>query len=405
MTTQAVSTQQVTAEVFIDAPTSQLYYHFSTLSGWIDWFAQKSMGYVSERSILQLHHDKAGRMAFFFREIVPERRIVFSFLTPEKLVAGDVEISFETDGQGTAIRVEHTGLEPEEAEQMQNLWQESLNNLKELVELARDPRLWNRPFLGVTVADWVTPEYAQKHDLAAESGMHINSVFEGRGAAEAGITAGDTMISLAGRSIDDYESLLKVYSQYQAGDTVDVEYYHGQELRQARLTLSSFPVPEVQATAHDIADKLDHFFQKVNQKLEQMLAGQNEAQMEYRPAAGEWNIKEVLAHMIASETDSIHWLGSYLAGREVNAYTSATPARLKALLQQYPNTNDLLQKLHQSQTEMVALINEIPAEVVNRKASMVRLSFAYSLEISMHYKEHLSQISDNLEQAADVQSR
>jgi hypothetical protein len=277
--------------------------------------------------------------------------------------------------------------------------------MKELMEQARDPRLWNRPFLGVTVGEWVTPEYAAKNNLATEYGMHINSVIEGRGAANAGITGGDTIISLAGVPINETPALLKVYADNHAGDTIDVEYYHGQELRQSRLTLSAFPVPEVPATTHDIADRLDEYFQKVNQKLEQMLEGQNEAQLEYRHAAGEWSVKEVLAHLVASENDSIHWLGSYLAGREVHPYTSGTPARLKSLLVLYPTTDKLLQKLRQAQKELVSLINQIPAEVVSRKASMVRLSFSYSLDVNIHYKEHLAQIADILERAADIHAQ
>jgi len=403
LTTQLVSTQEVTAEVFIQAPASQLYYFFSTSSGWFDWFVQKGVGNVSKQGILQMHHDTAGRLAFYFQEMVPEKRVVFNVLKPEKVQMGEVEIFLEEAASGTDIRLEHSGLEPEDTAWAHELWQNSLNTLKELMEEGRDPRLWNRPFLGVTVADWVTPEYATEHQLATDSGMHLNSVFEGRGAAEAGISGGDTIISLAGIAINSYEALLSVYKDHRAGDTIDVEYYHGEELRQTRLTLSAFPVPEVPPTAQDIADKLDDFFRKVNKKIEQLFAGKNEAQAEYRPAAGEWNAKEVLAHMIAAEGDAIHWLGSYLAGREVYPYISATPARLKSLLVLYPTTGALLNKLQETQKELVALISETPAEVVNRKASLVRMSFAYSLDISMHYKEHLSQLSDVLEHASDVQ--
>jgi len=324
LTTQVVSTHEVTAEIFIESSPPQLYYFFSTLSGWLDWFAQKGIGNVSKQGILQMHLNTAGRLAFYFREFEHEKRVALSIMSPNTPQMGDVELLLEETEGGTTIRIEHSGMEPEDVDWLQNLWQDSLNNLKELTEEGRDPRLWNRPFLGITVADWVTPEYAAKHQLATESGMHLNSVFEGRGAAEAGISGGDTILSLAGIAITDYEALLSVYKEHRAGDTIDVEYYHGKELRQARLTLSAFPVPDVPPTAQDIADKLDHFFQKANKKIEQLFSGKNEAQAEYRPAAGEWNAKEVLAHMIASEGDAIHWLGSYL-GIPIYLYNSGPP--------------------------------------------------------------------------------
>jgi uncharacterized protein YndB with AHSA1/START domain len=402
LTTQMVSTQEVTAEIVVEAPISQIYYLFSTRSGWFDWFTQKGSGNIAKDSLLQLHHDKAGPMAFFFHEIVPEKRITFSYLTPNNWLAGEVEISLQESAGGTAITIEHSGIAEEDAAQMQDLWQDSLNNLKELMENGRDPRLWNRPFLGVSVADWVSPEYAEKHQLPTESGMHIANVFEGRGAEKAGISGGDTITSLAGQAITDFDSLLRVYADHRAGDTVDVEYYHGKELRHSRLTLSAYPVPDVPATAQDIADNLDQFFQKANQKIEEMLAAHNEAQAEYRPAAGEWNVKEILAHLVSTESDSIHWLSSYLAGGEVYPNTGGLPARIKSLLMLYPTASALLKKLRQTQKELLSLISEIPAEVVNRKASMVRLAFAYSLEISYHYKDHLSQIAANLEEASDI---
>ena len=89
----------------------------------------------------------------------------------------------------------------------------------------------------------------------------------------------------------------------------------------------------------------------------------------------------------------------------MHAYTAVTPARLQSLLDLYPTVSALMKKLRESQKELVALISDIPADVVNRKASMVRLAFAYSLDVSMHYKEHLSQISETLSKTEDLENQ
>jgi hypothetical protein len=232
--------------------------------------------------------------------------------------------------------------------------------------------------------------------------MHLNSVFDGKGAEQAGIRGGDVILSLAGIEIGSYDALLSVYKEYKAGDTIPVTFYQDGEVHESELTLSAYPVPEVPATAQDLADNLNAFFKKANKKIDQILTDQSDAQTSYQPAAGEWSAKEVIAHLVASEMDSLGWLGSYIAGREVYAYTSAVPARIKMVLSQHPTMDALLERLKQAQNELVAMVREIPADVAGRKTSMIRLAFAYSLDISLHYRDHLGQLKETLAMAADI---
>lgn len=124
--------------------------------------------------------------------------------------------------------------------------------------------------------------------------------------------------------------------------------------------------------------------------------------MEYRPAAREWNAREIIAHLIAYESDSFTWLNSYIAGQEAHIYTANNPATIKTLTAVYPTMDALLKRFRQSQQELVTLLTEVPSEVVNRKTSMLRLALSYSITIGMHYKEHLNQLKQTLEAAADV---
>ncbi len=100
------------------------------------------------------------------------------------------------------------------------------------------------------------------------------------------------------------------------------------------------------------------FFKKANKKIDHLLDGQSEAQTSYRPAAGEWSAKEVIAHMIAAESDSLAWLGSYIAGRETYPYTSGVPARIKMITALYPTMDALRKKMAETQQELVAMVRE-----------------------------------------------
>ena len=68
----------------------------------------------------------------------------------------------------------------------------------------------------------------------------------------------------------------------------------------------------------------------------------------------------------------------------------------------YPTTDALTKKLAETQKELVALISEAPAELVNRKSSLLRLAFTFSLDVRLHYKEHLAQLKTVLDQAVDL---
>jgi len=402
LSTQTTSMEAVVAETVIAAPQSQLYHLISTRSGWLDWFGDKGFGNVTLHGILEIHHDKSGSIAFVFQEFKPEELVRFTVLIPKTMETSEAEVRLtEADG-GVVVSVSHTGLDVERQVHWQRLWQNALDNLKEILETGKDPRMWNRPFLGVVVEEWVTPEIASEKDLPVDYGMRLSGIFEGRGAEKAGIRGGDIVISLAGTDLVDYDALANVYSDYQAGDTVEIRYYRGDTMEIADLTLSSYPVPDVPATAQDVADHLDKLFNKANQRIDELLEGRNEAQTNFRPAAGEWNAKEILAHLIAAENDSLVWLGSYIAGREVYPYTSGVPARVKMLTSVYPTVEELRKKLIEAQKELVALISEAPAELVGRKSSLLRLAFTYSLDVRLHYKDHLAQLKETLEQAVDL---
>lgn len=402
MSIPAASVQALKISTLIKAPLDQVYHCFSTPSGWLDWFAEKGFGFVSPDNILELDHPKTGKIAFRFVRLEKNTGVSFRYINLSFPEASDVDIRFEETQQGVQISLTQSGLTPETQPDLQAMWEESLEVLKALFETGRDPRLWGKPFLGVTVMDWITPEYAAEHQLTAQSGMLLGSVFEGKGAQQAGIQDGDVIVSLEGRALNSFDDLHFVFSDHRAGDTLEVSFYHGEQLKTSQLTLSEYPVPEVPANTQDIAEKLARFYQKVNTSINQLLEDKLEAQTEYRPAAGEWNAKDIIAHLIAYESDVFNWLSSYIAGQEIRIYTSQTPATLKTLTAVYPGMDALLGRFRQIQQELTTLLSEVPADVVCRKPSMVRLALSFSLSLGLHYKEHLNQLKETLEAAADV---
>lgn len=386
----------------IEAPLGHVYHAFGTKAGWLEWFAQKGDGHVSKDTVMFLYTEGSGSYVLHFKELNKKNLVTFTLIDLDSYKNAKVRVEMQQNGDQTAVTLAVDTDDGELAAKLQDLWEESLTNLKSVVETGKDLTLWNRPFLGINVEDWVTPELAEEKGLSTEYGLLLSSVFEGRGADKAGISGHDIIVKLDNVEIVDYDVLLDVFSQHKAGDTIPVEFYHGSELKQSLITLSQYPVPEIPANTQDIANKFKEFFGKVNHMVDQTLEGQTEAQLEYRPDGGEWSAKEILAHLTANLTDSIEWLSGYIAGRPIYAYTSTIPARLKTLLTLYPTTEELLEAFRRNQQELIVLMENIPAEVSSRKSSLGRISSAAITDYSNFYKKQLVQLKETLQKAADV---
>jgi hypothetical protein len=232
--------------------------------------------------------------------------------------------------------------------------------------------------------------------------MQLSSVITGWGAEDAGLEKGDIIISMAGQEMQGYKSFLDLIGTFKAGDTVDLSYYRGAEKHDIEIKLSSYPVSDPPATAHDYAEKIEKFHQNTIKKLSTIFEDYNEAQVEFRPGAGEWSAKETLAHLISYESDIHTWVSTLVAGCEEYPCPSSHAIRIKGLLSLYPTVDGLIEELARRQRETVAMILELPAEFVNRRGSFSRLATGLNFDFSKHYKEHLLQIKESLEKAENV---
>ncbi len=102
----------------------------------------------------------------------------------------------------------------------------------ELIEKGRV----ERGYLGINLIN-ITPSIAEEFDLPVDSGVGIGSVQESSAADRAGLKAGDIIVGAAGEDIKNSGDLLKVLTEYRAGDTVTIEYYRDGDLQEAKVTL------------------------------------------------------------------------------------------------------------------------------------------------------------------------
>jgi serine protease Do len=116
----------------------------------------------------------------------------------------------------------------------------SIDLVKPIVEELIEEGTVSRGFLGVNIVD-ITPSLASNFDLPADYGVGITGVQRGGPADRAGLRLEDIIVRLADKEIDNNGDLLQALTTHRAGETVTVEYYRGDDLGEADVTLGESP--------------------------------------------------------------------------------------------------------------------------------------------------------------------
>lgn len=143
--------------------------------------------------------------------------------------------------------------------------QGQLRELRSPADLALAPD--ERPFLGVYLGDSEGP------------GIRLEGTVEGSGAATAGMTAGDRLISVGGSMVDDLDSLRAVLERYAVGDSVEVTVERGDRSLDLLVELGGRPVEFEGFELDDVAE-FDDFMEFEGFEVEFDGDGQGESEGE-----------------------------------------------------------------------------------------------------------------------------
>jgi len=97
-----------------------------------------------------------------------------------------------------------------------------------------------RPWLGVSAAT-VTPTIQQYYHLSVDAGVLIVSVISDGPADEAGLRAGDVIVSMGDEDISTADDLTAAITSHQIGDQVEIVYYRGNVQQVVNATLGESP--------------------------------------------------------------------------------------------------------------------------------------------------------------------
>jgi serine protease Do len=112
----------------------------------------------------------------------------------------------------------------------------AIDTAKPIIDELIDSGRVDRGLLGVTITE-ITPSLAAQFGLPVDQGIGLQEVQPGAPAAAAGLQSGDIIVALEGQEISNSGELFQALTENRAGDTVTVQFYRGNLLLEAEVTL------------------------------------------------------------------------------------------------------------------------------------------------------------------------
>jgi uncharacterized protein YndB with AHSA1/START domain len=368
-----------------------------------EWFGEQAWSDVRPGGRYEVRWGQEERVEGRFVELQPPRRAAITWQRTGDPGKTSVEFAIRPTDDGVKVTLVHGGFGSgprwdKALARAKSEWSRALENLKSTLETGVDLRLARRPFLGIRF-DTLDAERAAKEGIAVEKGIYLNDTVEGSGAREAGLGKGDVIVAVGGVETPGVTELVAALRAGQVGDAVDVDVVHGKERRTVRVVLGQRLQEKVPETTEAAAQFLAGRYQESDAELKAAVEGLMEAEAERCPAAGEWSVKQVLAHLSIAERDVQSYLGTVaLAGWEDDGphNPSIIPGRLAAVLAVTPTLKGLLERFLADEQETVAFVRGLPVETVAHKARFYRIGQNVTY-FADHVREHVEQIKKTVE--------
>lgn len=318
-------------------------------------------------------------------------QIAFTWQVVGEPEVSRVQVDFAKEGDGTRITLTHDGASVgPNGRDAQEGWDAAFEVLENVLERGDDIRFSRRPMLGISV-DNLDDAAAARLGMEKPHGILIGGTVAGLGAEAAGLGKDDVIVKMDGHDLSDFNSMVHAIGTHKAGDTVEIEVWRNKAKETLNLTFSKREIPEVAATPGEVADAAQRMYDQLGAQLDEVLAGVTEAEADHHPGDGEWNVKEVLVHLIIGERGTHYWLGSLLTGDEPLSYVGNIPAPMKAILDVYPTLSDLRALLKREVAETVAMLRNMPDDFVAHTPTYVRAGQVI-LQGAFHPGLHFEQI-------------
>jgi uncharacterized protein YndB with AHSA1/START domain len=382
----------------IKASAKDVYRAFTNQVAVENWLCNNALVDAVQKTKLYFWWDNGYYTCGEFLKTIPNKEIIFSWRGRNDPGKTRVRVTLKQSGPDTVLTLEHRGIKPtpkwQNAQQeIKQGWETALENLVSILETGKDLRYINKPLLGINLQDY-SPEIAAKLGVPLNEGVRLEGVMDGFGAKESGLQKDDVLVELNGKPITGYHGLTGILAKEKPGEIIEVGYYRGKEKKTTSVKLSPRPVPNVVFSLPEMVQIVESMYAEGDQFLADTVGSVTESEAVFKPHPTEWNIREVVAHLIHNEQDW-HLAIHKLLADEPFFYPPNVQARIEATVAVYPTIPELMNVFKMAEAETLALLRRLPDEFVSQKDKYWFL-FYNQLQFNGHLKEHLMQINDIL---------
>lgn len=407
-TESIVEEKSVSVERTVRATPAEVYRAFTVAHALRDWFCDNAVIDVKKDGQVYLAWNEGYHTAGKITQVGKNKLLSFTWRGSEEDARSEVTVKLADAGEGrTTVTVTHASNEASDEwlEEARRDWTLGLETLDEMLASGNDLRLLRRPMFGMSGADMIDDDVANKYDLPVREGMRLTGLVEGMAAEKAGIRVGDSIVRMAGHPIVSFSDVGVALSRHRAGDTIDVDLYRDGELRTIPVTLGARPAQEMPDSAEGLAVEVRKLYEKVDAELDALVAGVTEAQADWRPSPDEWNAKEILAHILVSERDTQVWTTAIAEDADMQQpFHSNHLTRLRGVVTQNPSLADMVTALKRTEQETLSVIENLTPEAIARKHLFRQLG-VWLTGFYTHHEEHFGLLKQQFENALKASLR
>jgi uncharacterized protein YndB with AHSA1/START domain len=273
-------------------------------------------------------------------------------------------------------------------------WREALENLRSVWEQGIDLRESRTPVMGIGPKD-LGPGDRPVRGVPPGVGVRLNAVLKGGAAQEAGLRAGDVVISFDGEAVRSVEELVRCIRARKPGDTAQVlairdGHENARTVILARRSGRGEPPPTPERLLRAMSDAVA----EADVTLEKAVRGLSDGDA-YRPERPEaWSVAQVLAHLSITERMLQCWLDQAARGERptIDSEPCTNPGRIAGILASRPSVRELLDRVRRDEQETLAFLSHLPPSVATFKPRWARVALT-ALDYRTHSDDHLGQIA------------
>jgi len=395
----------VSAETFVKAPAKLVYRAFTNSTALREWLCD----------VATVEKHPQGRMYLWWRgdfyssghylELDENKCVKFRWYASIDPAPTDVTVSIMEKEGGSLIRIDHDIPDDpswsKKGETFRENWDESLENLKSVLETGVDLRISTRPMLGIAPGDF-TEEQALALGVPVREGLRLDGLVDGMGAQRAGLQKDDVLVEMAGHPVrSDATSLPNAIAGKKGGDIIEVVFYRGPEKKTINMELSKRPMPDVPFEPAKLAKQARELYESALAELEKCFEGYSDEQALARPDPKEWSALEIVAHLVQNERFNSISLTSLIDGYELitDGFGSNVTAQVEATVKANPSIQLMLEMLRRTVEEVLAYAELIPEDFTLNRGSYYRFGFGL-LQPNFHITGHIEQVKNALAAAS-----